>query len=299
MTKSKSLIFFGNERLSSGFAPDGAPALQALIDHGYDIKAVVAHHENGRSRHARTLEIEEIARAHNIPVLLPDRPKEIIDELIGFGADAAVLVAYGRIIPQSVIDIFPHGILNIHPSLLPQYRGSTPIEQAILDGAAETGVSIMGLTKEMDAGPIYAQQRIPLTGTETKQDLTQTLLALGSQLIIDVLPSVLDGSANPRPQNDTDATYTSLFTKADGIIDPSKPALRLEREVRAYAVWPKSRLTLHDHQVVVTKARVAQDETDGELVIRCNPGYLEIIELIAPSGKTMRGSDFKRGYVRN
>ena len=100
MTKSNSLIFFGNERLSSGFIPDGAPTLQALITHGYDVKAVVAHHETGRSRQARTLEIEEIAKAHDIPVLLPDRPKDIIDQLASFNADAGVLVAYGRIIPS-------------------------------------------------------------------------------------------------------------------------------------------------------------------------------------------------------
>lgn len=299
MTKSNSLIFFGNERLSSGFVPHGAPTLQALIDHGYTIKAVVAHHEDGRSRHARALEIEEGARAHDIPVLLPDKPKEIIDQLASYHADVGVLVAYGRIIPQSVIDIFPHGILNIHPSLLPRYRGSTPIEQAILDGATETGVSVMGLTKEMDAGPVYAQQRVALTGTEAKQELTQTLLTIGSQLLIDVLPSVLDSTAQPTPQDNAKATYTSLFTKAQGVMDLSKSAEQLEREVRAYAIWPKSRLSLHNHQVVVTKARVAQAETDGELVVPCQPGYLEILELVAPSGKKMRGADFKRGYLRN
>ncbi len=298
MTKSSSLIFFGNERLSSGFVPQGAPTLQALIDNGYDVKAVVAHHEVGRSRRARALEIEEVAKAHNIPLLLPDRPKEIIEQLVSYHADVGVLVAYGRIIPQSVIDIFPHGILNIHPSLLPIYRGSTPIEQAILDGTPETGVSIMSLVKEMDAGPVYAQQRVALNGTETKQELTQRLLTIGSQLIIDVLPSVLDSSAQPKSQDDSLATYTSLFNKTDGIMNLTKSAERYEREVRAYAVWPKSRLTLNSHPVVVTKARVAQDLSDGELVVQCSPGYLEILELIAPSGKTMHGADFKRGYLR-
>jgi len=299
MKKSNSLVFFGNERLSSGFIPDGAPTLSALIEHGYDVKAIVAHHEGGQSRKARSLEIEEVAKAHNIPVLLPDKPKEIIDQLASFNADAGVLVAYGRIIPQSVIDLFPHGILNIHPSLLPQFRGSTPIEQAILDGNGETGVSVMGLVKEMDAGPVYAQRRVALNGTETKQELTQKLLSIGSQLIIDVLPAVLAGTAHPQLQDESKATFTSLFAKTDGIMDLHKPAERLEREVRAYAVWPKSRLDLGEHQVTVTKARVAQAETDGTLVIACNPGWLEILELTAPSGKTMSGADFKRGYLRD
>lgn len=297
MTTSNSLIFFGNERLSSGFVPDGAPTLQTLIDHGYGIKAVVANYEAGQSRNVRKLEIEVVAKQHGIPVLLPNHPRDILEELRSYQASAGVLVAYGKIIPQSVIDIFPRGILNIHPSLLPQYRGSTPIEQAILDGAAETGVSIMGLTKEMDAGPIYAQQHVPLNGTETKQELSQQLLTAGGKLIAQTLPAVLAGTAHPQPQG-SEATYTSLIKKSDGTIDLSKPAKHLEREVRAYAVWPKSRLDLDDNHIIVTKARVAQNIQDGELVIRCNPGYLEIQELTAPSGKTMGGADFKRGYLR-
>jgi len=298
MKKSHSLIFFGNERLSSGFVPNGAPTLQALIAAGYDVKAVVANYEIGQSRKARELEIESVARAHNIPVLLPDRPKDIADQLTAFEAEAAVLVAYGRIIPQSIIDIFPHGILNIHPSLLPRYRGSIPVEQAILDGVSETGVSVMGLVREMDAGPIFAQERLPLTGAETKQALTEKLLALGGKLLLQVLPSVLDGIAIPTQQDESSATYTKLIKKTDGVIDLTKPAEQLEREIRAFATWPKSRLDIHGYPIIVTKARVAQRTDDGALTVATSLGQLEILELIAPSGKTMSGADFLRGYVR-
>lgn len=298
MSKSHRLIFFGNERLSSGFVPQGAPTLEALIRHGYDIAAVVANYEVGQSRKARALEIESVARQYNIPVLLPNRPADIIEQLKEFQADAAVLVAYGRIIPQSVIDIFPHGILNIHPSLLPHYRGPTPIEQVILDGASQTGVSVMKLVREMDAGPIFAQTHIELNGQESKQELTQRLLLLGGELILSVLPALLSGTAQPQFQDEDQATYTSLIDKSASHIDLNKSAIQIEREIRAYASWPKSRLELHGHQVIVTKARVAQHENDGALVIAANPGYLEILELIAPSGKKMLGSDFLRGYVR-
>lgn len=298
MKKSPSLIFFGNERLSSGFVPQGAPTLQALIQSGYLVKAVVANYEMGQSRKARTLEIETIARQHNIPVLLPDRPKDIIGQLTELGADVGVLVAYGRIIPQSIIDIFPHGILNIHPSLLPQHRGPTPIEQAILDGATQTGVSIMGLVQAMDAGPIYAQQRIALSGHETKQELTQELLTLGGKLLLEVLPSVLKGEAHPLQQDDSLATFTRLLNKSDGTMDFHKSAQQLEREVRAYATWPKSRLSLFGHQLVVTKAHVVQDKNAKALVLACKPGYLQIDELVAPSGKKISGADFLRGYTR-
>ena len=119
---SKPLLFFGNERLVSGLKATNAPVLRALIENGYNIAAVISHHTDGKSRNNRELEVAVIAREHNIPVLLPNRPSEILNELTAFNAEAAILVAYGRIIPQSVIDIFPKGIINIHPSLLPQYH---------------------------------------------------------------------------------------------------------------------------------------------------------------------------------
>lgn len=298
MTKLPNLVFFGNERLSTGFKPAGAPTLQALINAGYTVSAVVANYEAGTSRSARKLEVEAVAKAHNIPVLLPNKPKEIIDQLLAYRAEAAVLVAYGKLIPQSVIDIFPKGILNIHPSLLPQYRGSTPIEQAILDGAPKTGVSIMQLVKAMDAGPVYAQTALNLIGTETKQILTEQLLALGGQLLLDTLPKVLTGSLTPKPQDETQATYTSLIQKSSSWLELTKPAERLEREVRAYAGWPKSKLELFGHSVIVTKARIATTIDDGDLVLPCNPGYLAILELIAPSGRAMQAADFIRGYKK-
>ena len=296
MSKSKTLIFFGNERLSSGFRPQGAPTLQALIDHGYEVKAVIAHYEAGRSRSARKLEIQEVADAHAIPVLLPEKLSDIRQQLIDYKADAGVLVAYGKIIPQSIIDIFPHGILNIHPSLLPKYRGPIPIEQAILDGATETGVSVMGLVRAMDAGPIFAQEKITLTGDETKQELTQALLDKGSRLVLQALPDVLADTASPTEQDESQATYTSLIQKSDGNIDTSQPADHIERAIRAYAGWPKSRLELFGHQVIVTKAHVAQSNNENRLIIACNPGLLEIDRLVAPSGKEMSGADFIRGY---
>lgn len=299
MKKLPSLVFFGNERLSSGFTPHGAPTLEALIAHGYDIKAVVAHHEASQSRKTRALEIAAVALEHDIPLLLPHKLSDVREQLADYHADVGVLVAFGKIIPQSIIDIFPHGILNIHPSLLPRYRGSIPIEQALLDGASETGVSVMGLVKKMDAGPIYAQTRVPLTGTETKQELTATLLHLGGKLIIETLPRVIAGTAQPTPQDESLATYTKLIQKNDGTMDTTKPAVQLEREVRAYAIWPKSKIALFGHTITVTKAHVAANAQDGDLVVPCNPGWLAIDELIAPSGKTMRGADFLRGYKKD
>ncbi len=297
MTKSNKLVFFGNERLATS-ATTTAPTLRALIAAGYHIMAVVSHYEPGRSRKARALEIEQVANEYDIPLLLPDRPADISQQLKDFAADAAVLVAYGKIVPQSVIDIFPAGIINIHPSLLPQYRGPTPIEQVMLDSPPKTGVSLMQLSKEMDAGPVYAQTTLPLAGNETKQQLADTLLQQGSQMVIQHLPAILDGTLHPVAQDDSKATFCALLTKNSGIIDTNKTAEQLEREVRAYAGWPKSTLNTYNNDVIVTKASVVSHRTQNALIIECaEESLLQIDELIGPSGKTMSGEAFLRGYA--
>lgn len=296
MTKSSNLIFFGNERLSTGFEPNGAPTLQMLIDNGYKISAVIANYEKGTSRKARVLEIAEVAQKNNIPVLLPEKLLDIKDQLISYDATAGILAAYGKMIPQSIIDIFPCGILNIHPSLLPKYRGSTPIEQAMLDGAQETGVSIMGLVKAMDAGPIYAQQVVSLCGNETKQQLTEQLLQIGGKLLLQILPKALSGTAKTTLQNEAEATFTKQISKTAGYINWQETAQTIERKIRAYAGWPKSKTSLFGNSVIITEARVATDKDDGLLVIPCKQGFIEIKRVIAPSGRTMDANSFLRGY---
>lgn len=308
MNKSKrhisskaKLVFFGNERLATAVGTT-APTLRALVEAGYEVKAVVSSHTEAVSRSQRSLEILDVAHAYHIPVLLPGRLAEVAERLKHAGAEAAVLVAYGKIIPQEIIDIFPKGIINIHPSLLPQLRGSTPVETAILNGLKETGVSLMKVTAEMDAGPVYAQRRVPLNGNETKAELAEKLLGEGVELLMDNLGDILTGSLKPKPQDETEATYTRLLTKADGLIDFKEPALDIERKIRAFAGFPKSRAKLLGQEVVITKARVLADgATDfkSPLIETCADGNrLEILELIAPSGRTMSGADFMRGYQK-
>lgn len=295
MSKSKKLVFFGNERLATGVDTKGL-TLQALVKAGYQVAAVVVSHAPARSRRPRRLEIVEIAHAYHIPVLMPDKISQIEPKLVRTGATAGVLVAYGQLLPQSTIDIFPAGIINLHPSLLPKLRGTTPVETAILQGLPETGVSLMELTAEMDAGPVYAQKTVGLTGAETKPQLAEQLLQVGSVLLAEKLAAILDGSLKPKPQNESEAEYTKLISKEDGQVDFGQPAEVIERQIRAYLGWPKSRAKVHGHEVIITKGRLASGPTDGDLVIKCQPGYLEILELTAPSGRTMSGSDFIRGY---
>jgi methionyl-tRNA formyltransferase len=299
MSKSKKLVFFGNERLATGVSRTSAPTLRGLIDNGYEVTAVVSNYEKGRSRNARELEIAEVAKQHNIPVLLPTHLDDIKDDIKSMKADFGVLVAYGKIIPKEIIDIFPHGIINIHPSLLPKYRGPTPIEQAILDGASETGTSIMQLVLKMDAGAVYAQDKIKLTGHESKEELAEELLLRGVGLLINSLHQILDKSLLPTLQDESQASYTHLLKKEDGIINWEQPAKQIEREVRAYAGFPKSRTKIVSRDIVITKARVAKHKEDGGLVMECQPGWLEIKELIAPSGRKITGAEFIRGYSKS
>lgn len=303
MISGKTLVFFGNERIATGVSTS-APTLTALIANGYKIAAVVSNFEPGQSRNTRTLEIQSVAQEHHIPVLLPDKPSDIHDQLAAYGAEAAVLVAYGKIVPQSIIDIFPKGIINVHPSILPRHRGPTPIESAILADESKTGVSIMSLAKAMDAGAVYGQSEIDLTGNETKRELADTLLDIGVSMIIELLPGILDGSIVALPQDESHATYDQLITKQDGVIDWSKPADRIEREIRAYAEWPKSKATLAGIDTVITKGTIVSASgspgsiqvSDKQLVVYCGNRALRI-ESLKPAGKNeMPATAFLAGY---
>lgn len=301
--RSKAVVFFGNERLATGVSTD-TPVIKSLLKSGYSIKAIVSHYERGRSRNTRGLEIARVADENGIPLLLPERLSDIQGQLVGYEAVIGVLAAYGKLVPQSIIDIFPEGIINVHPSLLPLHRGPTPIESVILDGSASTGVSIMGLVKEMDAGPIYAQQTMPLTGKETKQSLADTLSQAGAVMIIDVLEQIYNGKVRSVKQNDSRATFDSLITKESGVLDFNKPAFRLEREVRAYLGWPQSRTTMAGREIIVTKAHVVSGygEIGSIWVEGKQAGFytskdILAIDTLKPAGRSeMTTEGFLAGY---
>jgi methionyl-tRNA formyltransferase len=299
-----ALVFFGNERIATGVTTT-VPVLQALVAAGYRVAAVVVSQSDpAQSRKARTLEIATVAQQLGIPVLSPAKLTDIEDQLKEIGAGAGILVAYGKLVPPEIIDIFPRGIVNIHPSLLPKRRGSTPIENVILYGEKETGVSLMRLAQEMDAGPIYAQEVVPLQGTESKQQLADQLLNIGKDLLLKYLPGILDGSLAGNPQEKIEATYDKQIKKEVGQLDATKPATQLEREVRAYAGWPRSRLMLGTTEVIVTKAHVSdQNGTPGtlwlqgkEIGVHCAEGTLIIDALIPPGKKEMTAGAFVAGY---
>lgn len=310
---SKKILFFGNERLATGVTTT-ACTLQDLIAHGYEVAAVVvAQNPIGASRQARQLEVAMVAEEHNIPLIAPDNLKDTATQeaLAAYQAEAGVLVAYGKLVPPEILQLFPSGIINVHPSLLPLHRGSTPIESVILEGAHETGVSLMRLVPKMDAGPLYAQESVPLSGRESKQGLVDQLSSIGLELLLQNLPAILDGMAEATTQDESLATYDPHITKQNGIIDWSKPAIQLEREVRAYAGWPRSRTRIGYTDITITASHIleAPDTSEGnsepgslwlgdpkQLGFHTGGGVL-IIDMLVPSGKKeMSAQAFLAGY---
>lgn len=273
--KSKSLVFFGNEKLATGIQQPKRYILEAVQNIGFDVEQVI---------------------------------KGKVSDLKPHKSQIAVLAAFGQIIPSSILNEFPLGIINVHPSLLPAYRGPTPIEQAMLEGATSTGVSIMKLTTQMDEGPIYKQKMIHLSAKEIKEDLVDVLQRLGADLISQVLPAIYDGKIKARAQpHPIRASYSKKIFKIDGAINWDKSATQIEREIRAYSGWPGSYTKLKDTTVTVTKAEIAQRVEaeagvfflkDRGLYAGCGTDALKILELKPAGKRNMTAQDFINGYKK-
>jgi methionyl-tRNA formyltransferase len=293
MNTSPTIIFFGTEDFS-------LTALTGLIKAGYNIAAVVTKPDSkkGRGQILTPPSVKVLAQRYDIPVWQPARLTDLTEDIQALQPVTGVLVSYGKIIPQSIISLFTPGIINVHPSLLPMYRGPSPIESAILHGDSQTGVSIMQLAAAMDAGPVYTAKVHPLTGLETRPALYHSLAVIGTNLLLETLPAIVTGSLQPVPQNDAQASYCKLLQKSDSFLDYSHiTAEAAERHVRAHLDFPKTKVQFGDHTLIITKAHVAS-ESKTPLDIQCQDGaFLIIDELIAPSGRHMNAEAFLRGYA--
>ncbi len=285
------IIFFGTEEHSLG-------TLKALVEHGTEIAAVITKPDAPRGRGHKLTQppVKEFATAHNIPVWQPNKLIDIVDDIRQLQPVAGVLVAYGKIIPQRVIDLFNPGIINLHPSLLPKWRGPSPIEATIANQDTEAGISIMQLEAGMDSGPVYIQKTVPLSGNESKLDLYRSLFSLGNQTLINSLPDILSGKLMPTPQDDQQATYCSLLSKEMSQLNPeTMTAAEANAHVRAYLGFPRSRLQLNDNSLIITQAHVSPIY-EHDLSVKFKDGqFLTVDELIAPSGKTMAAKAYLNG----
>lgn len=227
----RKFLYFGTPKVASD-------TLAALIEHGFTPAAVITSPDapKGRGLALTPSPVKILARARGITVLTPrSLDTETIASIRAYGCDYAVVVAYGKIFPEELIAAFPLGILNVHYSLLPKYRGATPLEAALLAGDAKTGVTIQKMTKELDAGDILAERETQIAFAETARELRPRLIALGAELLVEVLPAFEKGDLTPTPQDASRATYTHKLKKEDGFLSLDTPALENWYKYRAYA----------------------------------------------------------------
>lgn len=292
MTKTSPIVFFGTEDFSLF-------SLRALVEAGFPVSLVITKPDTKRGRGGKTTSpaVKLFAIEHGIAVLQPHKLSEITDAVQRLNRPAGVLVSYGKIIPQAIIDLFSPGIINVHPSLLPLYRGPSPIESAIANRDAKTGVTLMQLSRAMDAGPLYYQVPYALDQTETRPELYETLGRLGANILVQQLPAILSGSLQPTPQNDAEATYCQLLTKETSYLDlTSLTPGQAEARIRAHLGFPRSRVRVGSYDLIVTKAHAVMD-AKTPLDLACQNGaFLSIDELVAPSGRIVTAAEFLRGH---
>lgn len=292
-----NVVYFGTEDIS-------VPTLQSLIEanNRYKVVAVVTKPDSlrGRGHKLESPAVAKIAKQHNILCLQPVKLHDIIPQLQQLNADVGALVSYGKIIPQNVIDLFPHGIVNFHPSMLPVYRGPSPIETAIIHGDSFTGLTLMALSKDMDAGDIYYQEKVNIDPDDTADDLYARFGQRGAELMSDKLDQIVKGQLKGLPQDDDMAIYCYMITKEDGELDPDVMTARdCYNRLRALSKWPKCRIMLHGHEVILTKAKPLDNFRGDEWpdIIPCQDNSaLQLIEIINPkSGRRMAVSDYLNG----
>lgn len=229
------IVFMG----TPGFA---LPVLEGLLSGGYHVVDVVTRPDRpaGRGRLFTPPPVKAYAQERGLAVFQPSslRREGVVQELTVVRPEAIVVAAYGRIVPPEVLAIPPKGVLNIHPSLLPRYRGPSPVAAALLEGESVTGVTIMLMDQGLDTGAILAQRQTPILPRETAEELTHRLFRLGAELLLEVLPRWKAGAITPVPQDEGQATSTRLYAKEDGELDWSLSAVALGRRLRAFYPWP-------------------------------------------------------------
>jgi len=284
------------------------PSLQALIDSGDEIVAVVCQPDKpkGRGLEVASPPTKVLAERHGVPVLQPQKIKteEFFNELKKLGPDLICVAAYGKILPKNILDLPPHGCINVHASILPKYRGAAPINWAIIRGEKVTGITTMKMDEGMDTGDMLLKKEIPIEDEDTGETLSQKLSYIGAELLIETLKLLKEGKLNPIPQDHSQATYAPMLKKEDGKIDWSKSAEEVRNLIRGALPWPGAYTTLDGKLLKIYKARISNSVGNPGEVIKSDSGILrvatgndslDILELQIEGGKRLKTEEFLRG----
>ena len=255
------VVFFG----TPGFA---VPTLERLIHSRHPVAGVVTQPDRPRGRGQQITEgpVKALAASVKLPILQPDRlAREAFEaQLASLKADIGVVAAYGKILPDWLLAAIPRGVINVHASLLPRYRGASPVHRAVIAGDHETGVTIMRVVKALDAGPMLAKVTVPI-GPDDTTTIVESLLAIkGADLLVDTLDALEAGTAVETPQDDSQATYAPKLSKAEAIVDWSRPAPHVHNLIRGLWPWPHASTYLSNRRYILHRSRLSSIDHEGE-----------------------------------
>jgi methionyl-tRNA formyltransferase len=291
-----------------GTPPFAATILEKLIIAGHRIQAVYTQPPRpaGRGHRLQPSAVQSLTEAHDLPLRCPVRLRDeaVQAEFLGFGAEAAVVAAYGLILPRPILTASRFGCLNVHASLLPRWRGAAPIQHALLAGDADTGITIMQMEEGLDTGPILLQQAVPIGPHTTAAELTELLARLGGDLILEALEEAGHGGLIARPQPNEGVAYAPKIGREEGRLDWRRTAAELERRVRALDLWPGAFFEHHDQPIRVIAAAALPETSDqppgtvldGRLSIACREGIFRPLRLQRPGRTPLDSAAFLRGY---
>ena len=297
------IVFMGTPHLS-------IPVLERIVDDGHEILAVYTQPDrtSGRGRRKAISPLKEYSVSKNYLVLQPENFRgnsSEINTLKKFDADIAVVAAYGILLPPEVLSAFRHGCINLHPSLLPKYRGASPVSSTILAGDKYTGVTIIQLDSGMDSGPILSQEKIKLQGDEFCDKLTMDLFMLGSKLVSKTISEFATDNIEIVQQDHDKATFTEKLSRNDGLIDWTKGFNRIWKEIRAYNPWPGSHTKFKGKNLKIIEAKISTENKSpsgyvsihrNEVYVGTSDGSLNVKKLQGEGGKIVLASDFARGH---
>ena len=299
------VVFFGTPQFA-------VPSLEQLIQSAHDVVGVVTQPDRPRGRGQKVTDapVKVTAVQHGLPVFQPARLRdpEVKEILTRWAPELGVVAAYGKILPESVLNLPRFGMINVHASLLPRYRGAAPVQRAVIDGMPETGVTIMRMVLDLDAGGMFAKVTRPIGSDETSDIVERDLAHLGASLLLHVIDDLAAGRAVEEPQNDSLSTYASKITKEEGLIDWTLAATDIHNRVRGLYPWPHAFSYLNGERLIVLRSHVAPEPTSADpgTIVDVSSGAISVatghgerlaIDEVQPEGRrAMKVRDYLAGH---